>query len=126
ALFTAGTILLLGFLSVAIFYYTATRRFYHKPNRKFLLLFPAFLMISMGLSLHNSVAVIEGWLGIKTPFLRTPKFNIVGKRDPWMHNSYLNHNLNLITLLEGLMCGYFIFAILKGLQFQDNSLMIFH
>lgn len=125
-LFNIGSILLLGFLSVAIFYWTATQRFYPNANKKFFILFPAFLIVSMGLSLHNSIAVIEGWLGIKTPFIRTPKFNIVRKQDPWINNTYLNPNFNLITLLEGFLCLYFIFGIIKGLQMHDNTLLLFH
>lgn len=125
-LFNIGGILLLGFLSVAVFYWTATRRFYPNAGKKFIILFPAFLIVSMGLSLHNSIAVIEGWMGIKTPFLRTPKFNIIHKQDPWMQNTYVNPNINLITLMEGFLCVYFIFAIIKGFQIQDNALLIFH
>jgi hypothetical protein len=125
-LFNIGAICLLGFLSVAIFYWTASQRFYSKANRKFFVLFPAFLIVSMGLSLHNSIAVIEGWLGIKTPFVRTPKFNIVGKRDQWLDNAYLNPNLTLITLLEGFMCVCFIFGMVKGFQMNDPTLLIFH
>jgi cellulose synthase/poly-beta-1,6-N-acetylglucosamine synthase-like glycosyltransferase len=34
---------------------------------------PLFLSLSTGLSLHNSVAVVEGWLGVQSPFVRTPK-----------------------------------------------------
>jgi cellulose synthase/poly-beta-1,6-N-acetylglucosamine synthase-like glycosyltransferase len=125
-IFSIGRIFLLGFFSVAIFYWTATRRFHKHPTRKFFLLFPAFLIISMGLSLHNSVAVVEGWLGIKTPFVRTPKFNIVKKRDPWLHNTYLNQNLNLITLFEGVLCVIFTGAIVKGIQMNETSLVFFH
>lgn len=125
-LFNIGIVFLLGFLSVAIFYWTATERFYEKPGRKFSILFPAFLIVSMGLSLHNSLAVIEGWLGIKTPFIRTPKFNIVRKRDPWLNNAYLNPKVSLITVIEGLLCVSFIFAIVKGVQINDMTLLVFH
>ena len=125
-LFNLGAIFLLGFLSVAIFYWTATQRFYDKPKRKFVVLFPAFLIVSMGLSLHNGLAVIEGWLGIKSPFMRTPKFNIVGKRDPWLNNTYLNTKVNLITIMEGVLCICFIFAVIKGLQMNDTTLVLFH
>ena len=125
-LFNVGSVFLLGFLSVAFFYWTATQRFYGRPEKKFLLLFPAFLVISMGLSLHNGLAVVEGWLGIKTPFKRTPKFNIVKKRDPWLDNVYLNANVNMITLLEGLLAVCFIFTIVRGFQINDTSLIIFH
>ncbi|HET9487217.1 MAG TPA: histidine kinase, partial [Chryseosolibacter sp.] len=88
--------------------------------------FPAFLIVSMGLSLHNGLAVIEGWLGIKSPFVRTPKFNITGKRDAWLNNSYLNPKLNLITVLEGVLCLCYIFAVFKGLKLNDPTLVVFH
>lgn len=125
-LFNLGAVFLLGFLSVALFYWTATQRFYPNPSRKFFFLFPAFLIVSMGLSLHNSLAVIEGWMGIKTPFRRTPKFNITRKRDSWLDNTYLSPNVSFITILEGLMCAAFTFCVIKGFQMHDTSLVAFH
>ncbi|HEU5147412.1 MAG TPA: cellulose synthase family protein [Chryseosolibacter sp.] len=125
-LFKLGGIFFLGFLGVAFFYWTAVQRFYTKAKRRFLILFPAFLIISMGLSLHNGLAVLEGWLGIKSPFKRTPKFNIVRKKDPWLDNAYLNSNLNVITVLEGLLAVCFIFTIVRGVQMNDTSLVVFH
>jgi cellulose synthase/poly-beta-1,6-N-acetylglucosamine synthase-like glycosyltransferase len=124
-LFNLGGLFLVGFLSVALFYWTSSQRF-HGDAGKFIILFPAFLIISMGLSLHNGIAVVEGWLGIKSPFVRTPKFNIIQKKDSWLNNSYLNPNLNLITLLEGFLCVCFIFGIVKGIQMNDISLLAFH
>ncbi len=125
-LFNMGMVFWIGFLSVAAFYWTATHRFYPDANRKFIILFPAFLLVSMGLSLHNSLAVIEGWLGIKTPFIRTPKFNIVGKRGSWLNNSYLNPKLDLITLLEGILCVCFILGMIRGIEMNETSLLFFH
>lgn len=125
-LFHLGAIFFLGFLSVAIFYWTATQRFYANPGKKFFYLFPAFLIVSMGLSLHNALAVIEGWMGIKTPFRRTPKFNITQKRDSWLGNTYVSANVSFITILEGLMCATFIFCIVKGFQMNDTTLVVFH
>lgn len=125
-LFKLGGVFFLGFLSVGFFYWTAAQRFYTRAKTKFIFLFPAFLIMSMGLSLHNGVAVLEGWLGIKTPFNRTPKFNIIGKKDPWLNNVYLNSNLNLITVLEGLLAVSFIFTIVRGIQINDTSLIVFH
>lgn len=40
---------------------------------RFVITFPTFLALSAGLSLHNSLAVLEGWFGHDTPFVRTPK-----------------------------------------------------
>jgi cellulose synthase/poly-beta-1,6-N-acetylglucosamine synthase-like glycosyltransferase len=125
-LFQAGTFLLIGFLSVTFFYWTATKRFYKDPVIKFVRLFPGFLIVSMGLSLHNGLAVIEGLLGRKTPFNRTPKFNIIDRKDGWKNNSYFKPNINMITFIEGLLCLYFIFGIFTGLRLDDNGLMFFH
>jgi hypothetical protein len=125
-LFNLGTILLVGFLSVSVFYWTATKRFYVNPIQKFFTLFPAFVVVSMGLCLHNGLAVLQGLIGYKTPFMRTPKFNIINKKDNWENNSYFKPHINLVTLLEGLLCLYFVFGIISGLRLHDNGLMIFH
>jgi cellulose synthase/poly-beta-1,6-N-acetylglucosamine synthase-like glycosyltransferase len=124
-LFDLGIVFLFGFLSISIFYWVATKQFYDRPMNTFLRRFPSFLVVSMGLSLHNAVAVIEGLLGIKTPFIRTPKFNIQRKNERWS-SEYFKPSLNIITLLEGILCLYFIFGIATGIVMHDNILMIFH
>jgi hypothetical protein len=48
---------------------------------KFFGRFVQFLVVSMGLSLSNTVAVLEGYLGIKSSFVRTPKFNVAKKNE---------------------------------------------
>jgi hypothetical protein len=125
-MFAVGNIFLLGFMSISIFYWIATKRFNKNPFLTFMNLFPPFLVVSMGLSFHNGVAVIEGLLGIKTPFVRTPKFNIIKKGEPWANNVYVHPKLNVITLMEGILCLYFVTAIVLGLYLQLNSLILFH
>jgi cellulose synthase/poly-beta-1,6-N-acetylglucosamine synthase-like glycosyltransferase len=124
-LFDLGIVFLFGFLSISIFYWVATKQFYDRPMNTFLRRFPSFLVVSMGLSLHNAVAVIEGLLGIKTPFIRTPKFNIQRKNERWS-SEYFKPSLSIITLLEGILCLYFIFGIATGIVMHDNILIIFH
>ncbi len=125
-IFDIGTILLLGFLSISVFYWVATRQFQDHPGKTFFNLFPGFLMISMGLSLHNGIAVVEGLFGFKTPFVRTPKFNITHKSDTWKNNVYVNTRLNIITVLEGLLCLYFITGIIVGFYLHISVLVFFH
>jgi cellulose synthase/poly-beta-1,6-N-acetylglucosamine synthase-like glycosyltransferase len=125
-IFTLGNIFLAGFMSISIFYWIATKRFDKNPVHRFFNLFPAFLVVSMGLSLHNGIAVIEGLLGIKTPFVRTPKFNIMHKGESWKNNVYVHPHLNAITLLEGLLCLYFITGIAIGIYLQVNVMIFFH
>ena len=80
----------------------------------------------MGLSLHNGLAVLEGLLGKKTPFIRTPKFNIQAKSDSWKKNVYLSNKVTLVTLLEGLLCVYFIAGGGLGVYLRDFTLIVFH
>lgn len=77
----------------------------------FILLFPFFLSISMGLSLFNAIGVAEGYLGIKSPFVRTPKFNIKNRKSQWSNKKYAFSGLKPITLLEGLLFIYFCFCL---------------
>jgi cellulose synthase/poly-beta-1,6-N-acetylglucosamine synthase-like glycosyltransferase len=125
-IFSAGTVLLVGFFSIALFYWISTKRFYKNPVPKFIIIFPIFLLVSMGLSLHNGIAVLQGLIGTKTPFIRTPKFNIISKRDQWKNNMYVRLNITWITILEGILCIYFSFGIVKGLQMNDHVLIVFH
>ncbi len=125
-LFNLGIVFIIGFMSITLFYWIATKRFYStKPIRKFLSLYPRFLIVSMGLSLHNGIAVFEGLIGKKTPFIRTPKFNLE-KNKSWLGNTYVHTRFNFSTLLEGLLCIYFMFGIWFGLQAGDEALIFFH
>ena len=125
-LFNLGIVFLLGFLSIALFYWTSTQRFYTHAWKKFIRLFPGFLIISMGLSFHNAVAVLEGLLGRKTPFIRTPKFNVTNLKESWEGNSYIKTRVNWITVMEGVLCVYFIFGIVAGFMLHDAGLIFFH
>lgn len=91
---------------------------------KFLFLFPAFMALSMGLSLHNSLAVIQGYRGKKSPFIRTPKFN-VGDQAKY-GGGYLSGPIDKGTIWEGVFCLYFIFGIIAGIFMQNYSMLILH
>ena len=126
-LFHAGSIFLIGFLSIAFFYWTATKRLHPKhTGRYFWSLFPSFIVVSMGLAAHNTIAVTEGWLGKKSAFIRTPKYNIRQNNDSWAGNVYIRQSINWGTILEGLLCFYFLFGVGAGLYLQDYGLLLFH
>lgn len=124
----SGFILSLPIL--AIFYWTALAR--DEPNGiktffKFIYLFPLFLSVSMGLSLHNALAVLEGYLGKKTPFVRTPKMNLTNdSEEKWSRNVYLKSHLTPLTFVELAFAAYFVFGIVLGFKYDDFGLMPFH
>jgi len=84
----------------------------------------------MGFSLHNSIAVIEGHLGKRSDFIRTPKFNINNINDSWKGNKYLRKKLSVNVIFEGLLTLYFAFgmysAFIVGDQGGDFGLFPFH
>jgi len=125
--FNLGSVFLIGFYSIGYFYWVASKQFVPKNTIWYYLkTFPAFLTVSMGLSLHNTIAVSEGLLGFKTPFIRTPKFNIRSKKDSWKGNVYVKPQINLLTILEGFFCLYFLYGIYAGIVLNDYGLIFFH
>ncbi|THH37566.1 glycosyltransferase [Neolewinella litorea] len=126
-------VFLVGLLSVIGVYYAANVQSvankeagYGKAALKFLFLFPLFLALSMGLSLHNSVAVLQGYRGKKSPFVRTPKFNISSVRDKLQARKYLSGQFNWVTVGEGVLSLYFLFAVAGGLYIQNTTFIVFH
>ena len=93
-------------------------------------MFFTFFSIAMGFSLHNSIAVIEGHIGKRSEFVRTPKFNISSIKDSWKGNKYLRKKLSANVILEGLLMFYFAFglysAFIVGDQGGDFGLFPFH
>lgn len=125
--FNLGSIFLIGFFSIGYFYWIAAKRMVPKGTFKyFFKTFPVFLVVSMGLSLHNAIAVIEGLWGVKTPFVRTPKFNVATKKESWKGNIYIKYNFNPLAIIEGLLSIYFVFAIWLGIYLYDFGLIAFH
>jgi len=93
-------------------------------------MFFTFFSIAMGFSLHNSIAVLEGHMGKRSDFVRTPKFNISSIKDSWKGNKYLKKNLSLNVIVEGVLMFYFAFglysAFVVGDQGGDFGLFPFH
>lgn len=84
-----------------------------------------FLIVSMGLSLNNTVAVAEGYLGIKSSFVRTPKFN-VAKKGEFKGNKYDKKSLSLVTIGEGILFLVFTFTAINRAIYMDLGMVPFH
>lgn len=92
---------------------------------RFLGRFVQFLTVSMALGLSNAVAVIEGYLGIKSSFVRTPKFN-VAKKDEFKGNKYDKKSLSIINILEGTFMIVFGFTAVNRAIYGDLGMVPFH
>jgi len=127
------SIFLLSLVSIMVVYFAANAELAN-PNEhkiytwlKMILIFPVFLAVSMGLSLHNSIAVIQGYRGKKSSFIRTPKFNIKGLSDSiGKKGAYLNKKISIITISEGVMILYFLGGLWAGWSMNNNTFLVFH
>jgi hypothetical protein len=82
----------------------------------------------MGISFNNGRAVVEGLIGHESPFNRTPKFNVVSKRDRWFGKRY-GVKKNIVSFLEFAAGLYFIgviyFCIVGHVFFPLPFLLLF-
>lgn len=110
-----------NWLILGVFYWISFR---HKSRSVFQFSWRFFwyLTFMLGLSFHNSVAVIEGWLGRKTPFIRTPKFG----KENLKTNSYLARKLNGMFLLELAFALLFLCMVFVDIAFQNYGMLLFH
>lgn len=116
-LYRGGSVFLVGVAFLSYFYWLSFRQFDKEATFfDFVRRFVLFLAFSLGLSLHNGLAVLEAYLGIKTPFLRTPKFNISNRDEDYRSNSYILSKTPLTAYIELILILYFVFGLLYSIQ----------
>jgi len=119
------SIYVIGFLIVTLFYLIASFS-KRKDYGSFIKLFPMFLSVSMALSFHNSIAVLEGVFNFKSDFIRTPKFNVITVGDSFKNNIYLKHKLPVSFYADLFLCFYFLLGIAGAFYYKDFGLLPFH
>jgi cellulose synthase/poly-beta-1,6-N-acetylglucosamine synthase-like glycosyltransferase len=104
-LFTAST------LSIAVFYLVSQRILFPKNWIKTFLYLPLLMALGIGLTVTNTKAVMEALFGIKSAFVRTPKYRVAKKGEKSQAAKY-RKRLVLIPWIE-LLCGcWFMAAII--------------
>lgn len=120
-LFKWTAVFQINWLILGVFYWISFR-YQGKSVVEFFWRFFWFLTFMMGLSLHNSIAVFEGWMGRKTPFVRTPKFG----KDDWKSNVYVTKNIGAITWGELALCLIFLTMFVLDIIYLNYGMMLFH
>ncbi len=119
-------------LSTVIFFgcYWVTYKFIHgggiKNFFKYIGMFFTFFSVAMGFSLHNAIAAVEGHVGKKSAFIRTPKFNLGTLHKNIRENKYINRKIPLQIILELLLFLYFGFALFLAFYIKDYGMILFH
>jgi len=104
-LFTAST------FSIAVFYVMSQRELFPKTWMKTFLYLPFLMALGIGLTVTNTKAVVEALLGMKSPFVRTPKYRVAKKGEKSQAAKY-RKRLVLAPWIEILLGFYFFGAIL--------------
>lgn len=127
--FQGAAVFLLSFVIIALVYFFANLsllKFTLKGFGKFMYELPLFLSVSMGLSLHNSQAVWEGMTGKKSPFIRTPKYNLKNGKAGWQENEYNQGNIPITTYIEGILTVIFSVMVILSIYTATYEMIIFH
>ena len=104
-LFTASS------FSIAVFYVMSQRELFPKTWMKTFLYLPFLMALGIGLTVTNTKAVMEALLGIKSAFVRTPKYRVAKKGEKSQAAKY-RKRLVLAPWIELALGTWFFLAIL--------------
>ena len=104
-LFTAST------FSIAVFYVLSERELFPITWWKTILYLPFLMALGIGLTVTSTKAVMEALFGIKSAFVRTPKYRVALKGEKSQASKY-RKRLVLTPWIELLLGAYFFLAIL--------------
>jgi hypothetical protein len=109
-------LMLFATFSVVSFYGTAIR--YRYPNEKWRLwLIPLAMAMGIGLVFSNTRAVLEALFGVKSSFVRTPKYNVESRKDNWLNAAMkYRRKRGLLPYIELAFALYFVFAVYYAIR----------
>jgi len=109
-------------------FYACTQRESGPGWLRRLAVLPLAVILGIGLSVHNAVAVVDGLVGKDLTFVRTTKFGIRSRHDRWTQKTYWAR-LTPTTWAELALVGYFgvgcLIALKHHLLLAAPSLALF-
>jgi cellulose synthase/poly-beta-1,6-N-acetylglucosamine synthase-like glycosyltransferase len=116
-------------LSVVSFYGTSIYYRYPNEKRRFLLI-PLAMAMGIGLVFSNTRAVLEALFGVKSSFIRTPKYRVENSKDNWLTAATkYKRNRGWLPYIELAFALYFVgavaYAIRSNIYATIPFLMIF-
>jgi len=100
--------------SISSFYLVSQRELFPKTWPRALLYLPFLMALGIGLTLTNTLAVIEALVGKQSAFARTPKYRVENKQDKIGRTQY-RRRLGWIPWVELLIGGYFATTVYYAL-----------
>src|SRR5579872_6899935 len=108
--------------SISSFYLVSQRELFPKTWPRALLYLPFLMALGIGLTVTNTVAVIEALVGRQTAFARTPKYRVESKKDKFRAAKY-RKRLGWVPWIEILIGTYFALTVVYAVQ-NENYLTV--
>ncbi len=97
--------------SISSFYLVSQKELHPRRWYGTFLYLPFLMALGIGLTITNSIAVMEALFGIQSAFKRTPKYRVQKRGEKSRGASKYRKRLGLIPFLELLVGGYFALCI---------------
>ena len=113
--------------SISSFYLAAERALYPKTWKRTFLYLPFVMAVGIGLSVRNAMAVIEAIAGVKSEFVRTPKYRVeAGAQNAgaWSKKTY-RKSAGWMPFAEVVLGLYFAAAVFYALQNENYATVPF-
>jgi cellulose synthase/poly-beta-1,6-N-acetylglucosamine synthase-like glycosyltransferase len=114
---------LLSFAGSFIFYALSQKSLYRDWKIR-MLLFPVFMSGSMGFSVNNTRAVLQGLFKIRTPFIRTPKYKLIGDTGSFFGKKY-GISTDKMVIIELLMSVYSCIGLVIAIYYFEIGIIPF-
>lgn len=108
--------------SISSFYLVSQRELFPKTWPRALLYLPFLMALGIGLTVTNTIAVIEALIGRQTAFARTPKYRVESKKDKVRAAKY-RKRLGWVPWIEILIGSYFALTVVYAVQ-NENYLTV--
>ena len=97
--------------SISSFYLVSQKELYPRRWLRTFLYLPFLMALGIGLTITNTIAVMEALFGIRSPFTRTPKYRVLRRGEKSKGAAKYRKRLGIIPFLELLVGGYFVLCI---------------
>jgi cellulose synthase/poly-beta-1,6-N-acetylglucosamine synthase-like glycosyltransferase len=109
------TVLMFSLVSIAAFYVAAGWNSWTGNAIKPVLDIPLLMAVGIGLCVNNSQAVIKGFFSNTAVFVRTPKYNVITRKDRWQHNIYRIRRVPLFWM-ESFFLAYLLITVIYSIR----------
>jgi cellulose synthase/poly-beta-1,6-N-acetylglucosamine synthase-like glycosyltransferase len=113
--------------SISSFYLAAERAIFPKTWKRTFLYLPFIMAVGIGLSVRNAVAVLEAIFGVKSDFVRTPKYRVEAGAhgaDAWATKKY-RKKAGWMPYAEVLLGVYFAAAVVYAIDMENYATVPF-